>query len=262
MKLQWATIAVLLAFTTACPRQDPQSVLSPDPMYKFYLAHQWIPLPEPDSRFGPGAVFTFTPGTDPRWQGTLQDCGLPGEVTTAVEAQSGQLEFDTSSDYGASAVLKLKGVTAGPEFSKVKNSTLQLDQHGPSSLNMVKLRLWVNDPENRDKIPKGCKDLLSRANTYIVQEAYEVSKGKYTLKSATSGKVAIDGLKLGVLSLAPDAHAKIGNDGSLTFDQTLYTAVRRLEYANGGWDSLGRPGSGADADQQVISQLPYIPRAK
>jgi hypothetical protein len=261
-KLQWAAIATLLVFTTACPPQDSRAILSPDPLYKFYLSHQWIPLPEPDSRFGPGAVFTFKPGSDPRWQGTLQDCGMPSDLTKAVEAQSGELEFNTSSDYGASAVLKLDGVTAGPQFSKVKSATLELERHGPSALNMVKLRVWLNDPDNRDKIPQVCKDLLNRADVYIVQEAYEVSKGKYTLKSEASGKVAVDGLKAGVLSLAPDAHTTIGSDGSLTFDETLYTAVRRLVYANGGWDSLGRPGSAADADQQIINQLPYLKQTK
>jgi hypothetical protein len=261
-KLQLLPIALLLAFSTGCPHQDPQAVLNPDPMFRFYLAHQWIPLPEPDSRFGPGAVFTFSPGSDPRWQGTLQDCGLPDELTKPVDAESGQLQFDAASDYGAKAGLSLKGVSAGPEFSKVKNSTLELDRHGPSSLNMVRLRLWLNDPENRNKIPQGCKDLLNRADTYIVQEAYEVSKGKYTLTSGTSAKVSADDLKLGVLSLAPDAHAAVESDGSLVFDQTLYTAVRRLVYANGGWESLGRPGDAGSADQQVIRQLPYLPRAK
>lgn len=259
LRLVWTIAAVLAFLAKGCSSGNPGRVLSPQSTYKFYINNHWVPLSEPDSRFGPGAVFTFTPQTGFRWIGTLATCGLPQSVITPVQADSGKLIFNTDSDYGASAVLKVKGISAGPEFSKVKATTLELDQHGPSSLNMLAVRLWVNDPANQNKIPEECKKALNEPNTYIVQEAYSVTKGKYTLRDSTNAKIALKGLQLGPVNIAADAHASPSTDGSLEFDQLLYTAVRRLQYANGGWTSLGRENQ-PDADKAIINQLPYVTR--
>jgi len=258
MKLGVVFILAVVLLITGCPPDKPNVVLNPQPMYKFYVDHHWVPLAEPDSRFGPGTVFTLAPGDDPRWQGSLQDCGLPATLVAPVQGSAGKLAFNMSGDYGASAVLQLKGVSVGPDFSKVKTASLTLDQHGPSSLNMIQIRIWINDPSNKDKIPQTCKDILNAPNTYIVQEAYSVSKGTYTLKDNASAKISLKGLNVGPLAISADAHASPTADGSLTFDQTLYTAVRKLVYANGGWESLGRPDDQSSADTQVINQLSYF----
>jgi hypothetical protein len=253
----FAATALLLLVATACPPDNPGAISDPQSTYKFYIDNHWIPLPEPDSRFAPGAVFTFTPDTGFRWVGNLATCRLDDAVIAPVQGNSGKLTFNTTSDYGASAVLKVKGVTAGPEFSKIKKTTLELDKHGPSSLNLLAIRLWINDPANANKIPQECKTAMDAPNTYIVQEAYSVSKGKYTLEDSTNAKIAIKGLQVGPVNFAPDAHAKPSSDGSLEFDELLYTAVRRVQFANGGWQSLGRENQ-PDADQQIVNQLPYL----
>ena len=259
MKSRLAGLVALSLLATGCPKVEDVT----QPLYRFYVDHGWIPLPEPDSRFSPGTVFSVLPDRrNLRWEGSLQDCGLPSDLVAPVQAAAGQLQFNLSGDYGASAALQIKGVSAGPDFSKVKTSTLTLDEHGPSSLNMIKIHLWIDDPENKDKIPQTCKDLLNKPNWYVVQEAYSVSKGKYTLKNSSGVKISLKGLDIGPLKIGADAHASTTEDGSLTFDQTLYTAVRELAFANGGFDSLGRSARSADIDHQVLSRLAYIKKRK
>jgi len=258
MRRSWllALVGALVTLLVGCPNDKITDVTSPTPIYKFYTANHWIPLPEPDSRFGPGAVFTYSPQNGFSWQGNITTCGLPKEIVTPTQGAAGKLTFNSTSDYGASAVLKIGGVQAGPDFSKVKKVSLELDNHGPDSLDMLSFRLWVNDPSNKDKIPQTCKDILNTPNTYVVQEAYAVSKGKFTLDDKNNAKISLTGLQAGPVNISAGAHAAPSADGSLEFDQTLYTAVRRLQYANGDWQSLGH--ANPDADQQLLNQLSYV----
>jgi hypothetical protein len=218
-------IAILLA-VAGCHRSQPASVLGRQDLYMFYSARQWIPLREPDPRFSPGSIVTYSAGRDPQWQGSLGDCGLPSSLLNPLEGQSPQLRFDASSVYSANAVLKIKGVTAGPEFSKIATSLFMADTHGPVSLDMIKIALWLGDPENKDKIPLGCKTLLNVPNAYVVREAYAVSKGKYVLEDKTNRQLWVKEMHMGALSIAEDARARLSPDGSLAFDDTLYVAVR------------------------------------
>lgn len=253
-RLVLSVFAVLLAI--GCP--STEDVSKSQPIYKFYIQNHWIPLPEPDSRMSPGAVVTYTPKDGLRWQGTITGrCGLPDELLKGVSGNAGKLTFNTKSDYGADAVLQIQGVTVGPEWSKVKSTTLVLDQHGPNSLDMVGIRLWMANPDNVNKIPQACKDLLNMPNTYLIQEAYEVSKGKYTLNGSSNTTIAVKGLQAGPVSITANAHAKPSEDGSLEFSEVLYTAVRNVQFANGGFQSLGKEGQ-SSADATIVKQLPYV----
>lgn len=249
-------LTLLMAICTGCPNTG--DVSKSQPIYKFYIQNHWIPLAEPDSKMAPGAVVTYTVKNGIQWQGTIVGrCGIPDDLLKAVPSDAGKLTFNTSSDYGASAVLNIKGVTVGPQWKKVKSTTLELDKHGPSSLDMVGIRLWMSNPDNASKIPQGCKDLLNAPNTYLIQEAYAVSQGKYTLKDSTDAELSLKGLQAGPLSLSADAHAKPSDDGSLEFTELLYTAVKNVQFANGGWQSLGSSGQ-PSADDTILKQLPYV----
>lgn len=251
---QIAALTLVLACCTACP--NTSRVSNSQPIYKFYIQNHWIPLPEPDSKMSPGAVVTYTPKNGVQWQGTIVGrCGIPDELFKPSPSDAGKLTFNTSSDYGADAVLKLKGVSIGPQWSKVKSTTLELDKHGPSSLDMVGIRLWM--AQNGGKIPQACKDLLNSPNTYLIQEAYAVSQGKYTLKDKSDAELSLKGLQAGPLNIGVDAHAKPSDDGSLEFDELLYTAIKNVQYANGGWQSLGSESS-SFADETILKQLPYV----
>jgi len=255
--------AVSAYLLDGCPQNKIQELNQSLPLYKFYIDNNWVPLPEPDSRFNPGAVFVVDPNGGLSWQGTLADCGVPAELLAGVQGAAGKLTFSATNDYGAKAVLKIKGITAGPDWSKVKTADLSLDDHGVSSIDMLKLRLWLDNPDNKDKIPATCKKWLNMAGYYVARESYYVSKGSYTLKDNNGITIAVKGLQAGPVSIDPDAHVKVDQNGSITFDQMLYTAVRRLAYANGDWTNLGGPTGTSTVDQDLIGKLSYVkPKAK
>jgi hypothetical protein len=232
----------------------PDSVA--EPMFGFYKANHWIPLPLPDSRFAPGTIFSFTPQTGIRYVSDLATCGVPNDIVSAVPGTSGKLIFNKEAEYGADAVLKMKGVTAGPEFSKVKKTTLEQDDHGPSSLNLIKVQIWMTDPKNTSTFPEVCTSYLSRPDIFVVQEAYRISRGKYTLVDNTNAKIAVKGLRAGPVSIEPSAQVKISNDGALEFTDTLYTAIRRVKRVSGDWQTLANPNQGQDADEEILKALP------
>lgn len=227
------------------------------PMQKFYLDNNWIPLPLPDSQFGPGSIFNYDKKTGLRWESSLKSCGVPDDVIEPVVSNSGKLTFTGSGDYGADLTLKIAGISAGPEWSKVKTVSLENDDHGPVSLDIVKLNIWLTAPENVSKFAPTCKTLLSNANMYVAQQSYRVSKGKLTLHDQNGGKVGITGLQTGPVNIGTNAHATATQDGSLEFDQLLYTAVRRLAYVNGGFQALGKTiqPDAPTADAQIISDM-------
>ena len=200
--------------------------------------------------------------TDPNgeisWQGTLADCGVPNDLLVPVPGESGKLTIDVNNDYGAKAVLQLKGIKAGPEWNKVKTSNMALDDHGATSINMINLRKWFEDPGNKDKIPATCKKWLNMPGYYVARESYYVSKGSFTLKNQHGVAVSISGLQAGPVSIDPEAHVKTEKNGSLTFDQTLYTAVRRLAYTSGDWTTMGQPTASADLDKDLLNKLSYV----
>ncbi len=234
-------------------RHNPATVGSA--MDPFYVQNHWIPLPLPDSRFAPGVIFSYDEQTGIRYVSSLKTCGVPEDVTAPVVGQSGQLKFNTASDYGAKAVLQVKGVSAGPEFSKVKKTTLELSRHGPSSIDLFKVQIWLTDPSHAASFPQACKEGLAQPNVFIVQEAYMVSKGKYTLYDELGASIGVKGLKLGVVQIDPNASAKATDDGSLEFDEPLYTAVRRVRRINGGFQSLGKSAETKDADAEILKSM-------
>jgi hypothetical protein len=238
---------------------DAGKLVKKSPMQQFYLDNDWVPLPLPDSQFAPGSIFSYAKDTGLRWESSLQSCGVPDDVIKPVMSNSGKLTFNVSGDYGADLTLKISKVTVGPEWSKVKKVTLENDDHGPASLDMVKLNIWLTAPENANKFSPVCKAILSdkNKNIYVAQQSYRVSKGKLTLYDQNGAKIAVTGLQAGPVNIGADAHATATQDGSLEFDQLLYTAVRRLVFVNGGFQALGSATQPATptADAEVISDM-------
>jgi hypothetical protein len=232
-------------------------LVTKSPMQQFYLDHDWVPLDMPDSQFTPGSIFSYDKTTGLRWQSSLKSCGAPDDVIQPVVSDSGKLTFNVKGDYGADLTLKISGVTVGPQWSKVKSVTLENDEHGPSSLDMVKLNTWLTAADNASKFSPVCKTLLSQPNMYVAQQSYRVSKGKLTLNDQNGGKIAVTGLQAGPVNIGANAHANATQDGSLEFDQLLYTAVRRLVFINGGFQALGNATQpdAPTADAQIISDM-------
>lgn len=224
--------------------------VKPSSIQDFYLGHNWIPLDIPDSKFAPGTIIHVT-AKSVEYVSSVKTCGVPDEVVAVVPGSSPKLTFTATSTYGASAVLKIAGVQAGPDWKKVKTTTLEQDDHGSDAIDLLRFQIWLTDPANRAKIPAACTDFLNKPDNYIVHESYRVSKGKYTLHGENGIDVKVTGLQLGPVTISPDGNAKVTDDGGVEFTQVEYTAIKRLSETNGLLNVLG-PGDGpADADQKV-----------
>lgn len=245
----------LLTFVRSCNPDVSQTNL-PNQLRDFYLKNNWIPLGEPDSRFQPGSIVRITQAEGITYVSDLKTCGVPDDILKPVTGEAPQLKFDRDGDYGAKAVLNVKGVTAGPDFSRISSTSLAYEKHGSDSLDILKIAIWLSKPENAATLPKPCTDFLNAPDNYIVREAYEVSKGKYTLKGSNKASLTIKNLALGPVTIAPDAHANLTTTGELTFTDPVYTAIKRLKDTNGLLTILGQPGQvDADADAKVKTIL-------
>lgn len=231
-------------------------VVSKSSMQQYYLKNDWVPMPLPESRFVPGTIFTYDKKTGLRYISSLKTCGVPDSVTAPVPGNSPKLTFDTNADYGANAVLQISKVSIGPDWSKVKKTTLEYDDHGPTSMDLIKLNIWLTSPDAAQFSPV-CRTALAQPNTFVAQEAYRVTKGKFTLYDQNGAKIALKGLQAGPVNIGADAHASVTQDGSLEFNEPMYTAVRRLVYINGGFQSLGdvANNNAKTADAQIIGDM-------
>jgi hypothetical protein len=250
-------LASLFALRACNPTVE--NTYAPDELVKFYVANDWVPLPMPDSKFSPGVIFELVTNPKPtvRYISDIQTCGIPDDVGKPVVGSSPPITFSKKSDYGADAVLQVKGVEAGPEFSKVRSVTLSEEDHGGDALNLLKIKIWLADPANANKIPQACKDFLDAPNHYIAGESYRVSKGKYTLHGDGGVTFKLTGLKTKILNLGANFHGTVTSDGSLEFSAPVYTAVRRVALTNGGLQTLGDPNQPATSGDDSLKKALY-----
>jgi hypothetical protein len=220
---------------------------------------RWIPLPMPDSRIGPGAIVSIKKG-EVAWESSLDKCGAPPEVMTAVASNDTSVASSAEGEYGANAALKIAGVTLGPDFKKVKKTSLKLEGHHAVGLDRITLGEWLNKPGM--VLSPVCKQLLTQKGIFIVQEAYQVSQGKMTLYDEKNAKLSLAGLSTPIIKLdGGAASTKISND-AIEFSTSMFTAIRRVQLLNdGSLKTMGTAGPEVDADKQARALL-YPPAGK
>ena len=147
-----------------------------------------MPLLEPDSRFVPGTIFETRANTAPRWISSLETCGIPKEVLAPVNNDTGTFKYSGDANYGAKAVLNIRGVSAGPNFSKASSATFQQSHSGASAIDILKVMEWMN--KNPAAFSSICERYLSQPDVYVAEESYRVGQGTYTLKDSTGGGLA------------------------------------------------------------------------
>ena len=257
-----AGIAAVLIGLTACPPEKAQLPVAPAVQgastLNAYKKAGWVPLNEPDSRFVPGTIFQAEPGKFPTWVSSLETCGVPKDVLAPVNSTGGVFESNKDFNYGADALLKIYGVTAGPNFNMVKTVTLKQSDSGPSGIDILKVGQWLrHNPAAFDSL---CKSYLSKPNIYVAQESYRIGNATYTLKDSKDAAIKIEGVRTSVVELAPTATAKISGGSSLTLTVPVYTAVHEAIYANDVLDLIeGTRGVGGQlhsADAEINKALP------
>lgn len=218
----------LLATTAAC---GPKPPIAPPSGFGGGLQKEgsssWLRLPFPDSKFEPGAVIIIE-GKDPRWIGHIRDCGVAEDVLAPAAGSIGDLTFNSSRTWSADAVLKIQGIKAGPEFSRVRSVGFVQNGMTADALNLIRLQLWLNEPANQAKVA-ACDSILSRPEAYILGETIRVNDGKYTLTAADGSKIGIEGIKIGVVEFEPNAEVKADATGDLVITKPVYTHIRRVK---------------------------------
>ena len=259
-----AHVIVAFLLVADCAR-NPGATTGPGPVpprpsaatAAFYKNNGWVPLPEPDSRFEPGTIFDLDEKTGVRYLSSLQTCGVPATVLTPVTNNTGTFTNLASAEYGASAPLKIAGVSVGPEFKRIQKTTFAQSDAGASSFDLIQVLIWLG--RNAASFEPVCKEFLARPGVFIAQEAYRVGQGKYTLHDNTGAKLDIKGIKTQFLTIDPSANVKVEQDSTLVLTVPVYTAVRRIVYADGVFQVLGgaSPTAKPDADKDINQKLPY-----
>jgi hypothetical protein len=220
---------------------------------------RWLPLPLPDSRVGPGAIVTIKKG-EVAWESSLDRCGAPPVVLKPVPGSDSSINATTEAEYGADAALKIAGVSIGPEFSKVKKTSLKLEEHHPEALDRIRLGEWFHKAGT--ELSAECQKFLAEKDVFIVQESYKAGKGRVTLYDQKGAKLSVGGLNVGIVKLDANAHGTKTVDGAIEFDNPMWTAIRRLKYFKGGdLRSLGAPGPEKTVDAAARALL-YPPAAR
>lgn len=219
---------------------------------------RWIPLPMPDSRIGPGAIVTIKKG-QVAWESSLAKCGAPPDVMTPVASTDATVATSVEGEYGADAALKIAGVTLGPDFKRVKKTSLKLDDHHAEGLDRIALAEWLNKPGTA--LSSVCSRFLTEKDVFIVQEAYKVSKGKITLYDERNTKLSLAGLSTPIVKLDANAKSTTVSNDSIEFAAPMFTAIRRLQYLkDGSLKTMGTPGAEVSADGPARALL-YPPKA-
>lgn len=223
-----------------------------------YKAGGWVPLQEPDSRFTPGTIFEAAPKQWPRWVSSLASCGVPEDVLSPVTSNTGSFRYSGDSTYGVKAVLGIKGVTAGPDFSRAQTATFVQSGAGASAIDIIKVGEWLS--KNPSAFSSLCGRYLSKPNMFVAQESYRVGSGTYTLKDSKNAALNLKGFQFKILDLSADANAKITGESSLVLTVPVYTAVHQAVYAKDMLDLInttrGRKSKVRFGDANIIKTLP------
>lgn len=226
---RWAAISTMMCLCVLLRSPSSHSQTAPwKSAMEFYVSRDWIPLSHPDQRLAPGAILSFSDKDGLRYLSSLSTCGVPAEAIRSRPIADANLQFGNNLSYDAAAILALSGVSEGPGYSKVQSASLRAEYHHAVLLDIEGFARWITNPTNAGSIRHECQTILRRPDSYIVQESYELLKGQYSIRDASGTLINIGTASPPPLSIAPNAGLTISKEGSLEFEQPLYTAVKNL----------------------------------
>jgi hypothetical protein len=246
-------VALLLTIPVSC--KDIEDVYTPKEWLEiFEKAGGWTPLPFPDSKYRPGSIISVTENGI-RWIDNLDACGFP-------IAEFGQpsyipaIIFEKAWEFNGSALINFKGISAGPGFNRISKIRMEIEDYGADAFRLLRLRVWLEDPDNRAKVSQVCMDELKKNDTYLITEAFRVSSGKYMLFDETGVSIKLETPVLKhLLQFQPDVKYAIATDGSLIIEQPAIFAVRRAQRVDDGFITLGPPDKEPETADDKIEQL-------
>ena len=250
-----ALLCLFMVFVPGCPSGGKIGpILQPPEWEDFFEEIGFTPLPFPDSKYQPGSIVKVT-DEKIEWIDDLTSCRYPlseFQVKSHVPA----FTFTKKGEFGASAIINIKGITAGPSFDRISKVRLEITDHGADALRIIKLKVWMEDPDNIGKVSKACIDELLKPDRYLITEAFRVSSGKYTLYDKKDTAIKIETPALGsLLKFQPDIKYEVTSDGSLVIEQPVYLAIRKAVRIGEDFQTLKRPGEESETADAKIRKL-------
>jgi hypothetical protein len=188
----------------------------------------WKMLPFPDSKYAPGSLIKVTEADGIRWIGAFGKCNIPAEFLTPVPGNIPPLDFKREAKFSASLAANLEGIKLGPEFSSVRNITLKIDEYGADAIDLLGLCVWQSKPENTTKIAPVCTQWLRSPDHYFENEAFRISRGKFTLYDQKGTKIKLTPSNVTkYLEIGADASYTVTTTGEVTFTTPHYLAIRK-----------------------------------
>jgi len=236
------------------------SVFQQRPLAKFLDANNWIALPIPDSKMGPGAVVKVTKSgatVEARWLGDFRRCGVTDKDMGVVKGKFPALgvgeDFSVKASFAASLLERL-GLRA--EAEKVNGAVLKIDEAGGDAIDLLALKIWLEMPANKKNFPAACNDFLAQDDVYLVSEAFRISKGSYELIDKNGAKLSLNAAVAGK-SIDADFSGSIGSNGALAVAGDFYFGVRRVKrLASGGFATLGQNEQEIPEADEMLRALP------
>lgn len=246
--MNWHSRCLMLIAAIQLGCGGPGDLAKPSEMGEILLEKDgWVMLPLPDSKYLPGSVITATEESGVRYLGHLKSCGVPNDVLTPVKGSAPKIVFTKDKSFDAKATLAFKGISAGPEFDTIKKAKLTIDEHSANALDLLRISVWLTEPDNKGRIPQICSDWLGKPNTFVVNEAYVIKKGKYSLYDQRGGQIKLSADLLPKLFATAGGETKISStqNGDMEFTQEVTLAIRRAQRVGNSFQTLS-PGSEAD----------------
>jgi hypothetical protein len=222
----------------------------PPPLKQFLEENGWVSLPLPDKRMGPGSVIKVTKKDDAvlvQWLGDLRRCGITDREFRYVRGRYSAIGIGES--YGIRASIAagfIARLGGNADFEKAGGAIMQIEDSGGDAVDFNALANWVAKSRAAQRMPQVCNNFLAQADTYLVSEAFRISKASYGLVDKNGAKLAVTGGAFG--------QAGSGSSGTLSVIDDLYFGVRRVKQL--GPDLFEpRPGPGTAPEADSLLRL-------
>jgi len=252
--LKNAVSVMLLGVSVSACVSDVTDVWTPEILSDSFENKGWVMLFPPDSKYKPGTLIRVDAESGPRFVGYLSSCNIDDDALKIIPGKSPAINFKRTDGFSINVLLGLKGVTGiGPEASKVKSVELKISDSGADAIDMIKFTGALTDPANAASVPQVCRNYLDAPDHYIVNEAFRISGGTYSLKDESGVKLKVTNAVLSsILTLGGEAGYKVTSEGDIAITSPVYIAVRRAMKAGDIWTTLGPDDANASVADGLL----------
>jgi hypothetical protein len=212
-------VAAAVSFSTA------QTIPQPQPLKEFLEDHGWVSLPTPDRRMGPGSVIRVTKkdsAVSVQWLGDLRRCGITDGEFGFVRGKYPPIGIGKTFAVRASVATRYIGKLDGTaDLGKASGAILQMEASGGDAVDVGALAAWLAMPNTPRRMSRVCNEFLVQEDTYLVTEAFRVSRAVYDLVDQNGGRLAVGGAAFG--------RTDPSSSGTLSVVEDLYVGVRHVK---------------------------------